>query len=560
MKTQLTHSLIELLEPRIAPAAIFVNATTATYKDVDGDMVTVKFTKPILTSGNVTGVLVTTGAGLGDQLQTIDLTAAGIAVSPAGTNVTVSVKLAPATGDGLANVGAINATGIDLGIVTVKGDLGMIDAGNATTTTPGLKSLAVQSLGRFGTTTGAPDLESDITGALSVLIVRSDIVGAFINVTGGADGKIGALTVGSSLLGGATLRAGAIYATGNIGPVKIGGNIEGGDGEATGQIRSTTGKIVSLTLGGSLLGGGGTDSGQITSFRDMGAVKIGGDIRATDADATGSIFSAGIASVTLGGSLIGGANFDTGKIIAFGNMGAVKIGGSIIGASASGSNAFDSSGYIQGDRIASLYVGGSIITGVDNSSGDLTNNGSVRTEFDIGSVTIKGSLIGHTSASGDTPVIISARGQEQHGVTSNVAIGKISIGGRVDHALILAGYEENLIALNGDAQIGAVTVAGDWIASSLVAGATNPTSGNRFFGNGGDALISGGSAAIQAKIASITIGGQVLGTIGGTDQFGFVAEQIGLLKVAGTLIPLKPAAHVDNRAIGPVGDMALHEI
>ncbi len=46
---------IEPLEAREVPAT-FVNATTLTYQDVDGDDVTVKFSKGILNAGNVNSI------------------------------------------------------------------------------------------------------------------------------------------------------------------------------------------------------------------------------------------------------------------------------------------------------------------------------------------------------------------------------------------------------------------------------------------------------------------------------------------------------------------------
>ena len=42
--------------------------------------------------------------------------------------------------------------------------------------------------------------------------------------------------------------------------------------------------------------------------------------------------------------------------------------------------------------------------------------------------------------------------------------------GRLELAQILAGYDTSLTPANADAQIGPVTVGGDWIASSITAG------------------------------------------------------------------------------------------
>lgn len=107
---------IEPLEPRIAPASIF------TYTDVDGDLVTVTISKG--TTGDANFVRV--GAGpfeTSQQLQTIDLLGHHVFD---GANITVAATPQDLNGDGvmhgdgLANVGFIDASGgggIDLGTV-----------------------------------------------------------------------------------------------------------------------------------------------------------------------------------------------------------------------------------------------------------------------------------------------------------------------------------------------------------------------------------------------------------------------------------------------------------
>ncbi len=527
-----------------------------------------------------------------------------------------------ANGNGLANVGYINSTGHDLGNVTVKGDLGQIDAGDATTTTPGLKSLSVQSLGRLGTDTQAPlgSLESNIEGALGALNVKGDVKDAFVSVTGSANGKIGAVTIGGSLIGGAGNDSGRVYSDGDMGAVKIGHDVQGGSGISSGSIRSNVklasvtiggsllgdlgnwsgqvysggdmgavkighdvqggsgsdsgfirsdGKLASVTLDGSLIGGAGNNSGRVYSIGDMGAVQIGHDLQGGPGFASGHIhatMTGNLASVTIGGSLIGGSGNRSGWIQSNGNMGAVKIGHDFIGGSVTGTASLDESGCIQSvRRIASVFIGGSIISGIDNSTGALTKNATIRAGNDIGSLSVAGSLIGNTTSNGASPVVISARGQHTQGATSDLAIGKITIGGRVEFANILAGYNTSLSPVNANAQIGPVNVGGDWAASNLVAGASNIASSNTKFGNANDAKIAGGTdnAAIISKIASITIGGHLFGTpasVSTTDHFGFVAEQVGSLKVGGFAIPLTAVPHQDDRAIGETPDVRVHEI
>jgi hypothetical protein len=144
--------------------------------------------------------------------------------------------------------------------------------------------------------------------------------------------------------------------------------------------------------------------------------------------------------------------------------------------------------------------------------------------------------------------------------TTDLAIAGLTVRGRVEMADILAGYDVDLNPANGDAQIGAVNIGADWIASNLVAGIKAT---NGYFGDGDDVLIADTSATITAKVASIVIGGQALGTLESAnpaDHFGFVAELIGLLNVGGTSIPLKVGPHNDNVKVGATLDLNLVEV
>jgi hypothetical protein len=62
------------------------------------------------------------------------------------------------------------------------------------------------------------------------------------------------------------------------------------------------------------------------------------------------------------------------------------------------------------------------------------------------------------------------------------------------------------------------------------------------------------------QIASIKIGGQALGTVGGLDHFGFVAERVGSLSVGGTAIPHHAGPSNDGPTnVGPTGDLTVFE-
>jgi hypothetical protein len=117
---------------------------------------------------------------------------------------------------------------------------------------------------------------------------------------------------------------------------------------------------------------------------------------------------------------------------------------------------------------------------------------------------------------------------------------------------------------NGDAQIGAMTVGGDWVASSLVAGVD--AGGDGLFGTSDD--VKGGitdTPGIVSKITSVTIGGLALGAPNSTnpsDGFGFVAQQIGSLKVNGFDIAVSAGTANDllGLNVGLTGDLKLLEV
>ena len=64
---------------------------------------------------------------------------------------------------------------------------------------------------------------------------------------------------------------------------------------------------------------------------------------------------------------------------------------------------------------------------------------------------------------------------------------------------------------------------------------------------------------ILAKIASITIAGQVFGTpasVSTTDHFGFAAQQIGAVKIGGNTIVLA----ANPQPVGETTDVATHKV
>lgn len=558
-----TRLNLERLETREMPATL-VSPTRLTYQDVDGDNVVVTLSKPLLTdsdfanalfrfdNGNINGSNATK-----QQLQNIDLF--GISAATGMSITTVATRSPVNGGDGLAHVGYVRADGLDLGIINFDGDLGRIVCGSGNGKVSALKGLNVYSMGRYGTSTGAPDLKTVVTGKLDAFRVKSDVRGVDFQVKGKAN--IGSVTIGGSLVGGARDREGWIYAEGDIGPLSVQGDLVGGAGVSTGLIYAT--HIGSSFIGGSIRGGDGTSSGWLAGVMGMGPTTIRGDIVGGNGASSGTLLTVGkLPSCTIGGSLIGGGGQGSG-LLEVGVAGSVRIGGDVRGGtlSADPQRPLANSGRIFAYRIANLTVGGSLIAGIAPyayaSIYDV--NGSIRVVDDLGSVVIKGSIIG-TAAN---PFLITARGQATPSSKADVAIGSLTVHGRVEHAVILAGYDYSGNLKNLDAQVGNVIVGGDWIASSLVAGI-----GNSFpsFGNQWDNRTASGAKddlAITSQIKSVSIGGHAMGTPADpniNDHYGIVAESVGAVKIGGTPLVLTTGDHNDAFALGITGDFRVREL
>jgi len=627
---------LDELEPRLVPAGF----NDFSFTNVDGSLVRVHLSRPLLTNANESSIFTVDNQGLGQQLEEINLTSLRAAAN--GLSLTVAAVPGPLGGDGFVNVGFIDATGINLGALTIHGDLGAIDAGRQSRPATALTALTVQSMGEFNTSTQAGNgtLESDISGALGALTVASDLDGVFINVTGSigtvsvggslvgatadnsgsiqASHTLGSVTIGGDILGGTGTSSGEVFAQTGVKRVTVGGNVVGGGGQGSGQIFSS-GPVGTVTVGGNVVGGVGWNSGEIFSQAMLTAANVGGSVIGGSGDYSGQIVGANIGPVSLAGSLLGGGGQDAGQILAGADIGivniggnvvggagyytgqvtslngsiaAARVGGSIIGGSGVNSGQIDTDSFTGGGSIgpvaivgnlvggsgsgsgeifagaalAAVYVGNSIIAGSNN--GAMTQSGAIRAGTSIGAITIGGSLIG-TNAS---PVFITAVGQASlaPGARSDVAIASLSVAGKVQYADILAGYDENLNGVNGQASIGSVTVGKDWIASNVIAGAsgnndtTTVAASTNFGGTGSVALPPAfPNANLTAAIAIIGIGGAVLGTpasANNQDQFGFVAQEIAAFSVGEVAFKLKIGLGNDNLPVGDTGDVNLLEV
>lgn len=538
-----------------APAAnlVSVNGLTASYTELDGDVVTIKISKGSL--ANVTFHFSGPQDGIGTLLG-IDLNSEGHQF--AGAKLTISAKRGANGGDGFASVGFIDAEGVDLGSVVIDGDLGRIDAGDATRPGLALKSLTVQSLGALGNAGGAGDRVSHIEGSVGALTVRGDVRHAFFRVedtsTAVARGHIGTVLIGGSLIGGAGENQGALFAE-TLGSVKVQGSLVGGAGFYSGCIFTKL-HIASVQVGGSLLGDSGIFSGSIrTESGGIQAAKVGGDLRGGTQAGTGAIAAFGaLGRAIVGGSVIGGAASSSGALIGNASMGSIFIGGDLQG-SGEFSGIVGSTG-----PVGNVTIQGSIIAGSEQYSGTIISG------VTLGAVKIGGDVRG----SEQQLVRIIASGNP-FATGADVAIKSVSVKGSVDRAWISAG--NNVVSLdvtNADAQIGAVKIGGNWSRSTISAGVH--IGADAQYGTADDAAPADAhdSATSVSRITSITIRGHVIGTPGGestTDHFGFVTQHVGSFSVGGTKFALVRGAATDDLSvtdsryrIGWTGDVRLHEV
>lgn len=457
--------------------------------------------------------------------------------------ITADNKIGAVTIKGDFLGGAVTQTGHlqsggAIGAVTIGGDFkhAAIVAADATSAAVGTIA-SVKIGGSFigGGFTGAGKITAD--KSIGAVMIGVDFLGGTASQTGylQADGTIGAVTINGDFTGGSASSAGRIFAgklfsdlPAGIGAVKILGTFKGGSGLDSGNITSYAG-LASLYIGENMEGGSAFGAGDI-SYSKKAASKlvimgnmIGGTVPKTGGDAgyfynTGEISAAGgfgslyvggsvlggavaslgnmkFGSVTIEGSLEGGAADFSGTITNWGPVGAVKIGGDLKGGTGreSGTLAIGNNGF---GKATSIWIGGSVIGGTEvitgniglyADSGPITVVGSVRGNegdlsgaitsfYKVTSITIGGDLVGSTG--GYSGVINPPN-------STNSYIGKVAITGSITgHTGLRSGSVWSL------GTIGSMTVGGNVSA--------------------GDGLGSGGIRA-NTSIGSLTIEGDVTG-------------------------------------------------
>ncbi len=535
------RSQIEPLEARIAPA-VLLDPRTIIFTDVDGDEVTIKFSRDVFIGTDAaklaravqvfvfdTGSVESTSMANppAQQLRLVDLTkfptsaTFGSTVNGAGMTITAVQK---GTGDGFVDVGAIRAKGVSVGPLIIDGDLGQIDAGGSGLRV-GLASLTVNSLGVRGVATQipvpvptaenpAPDLISMITGELTTLKVLTDLRDAQVKVVDGKNSsdqvttaaKLGTLTVGGRIYATASADDSASVESGRgIGTVTV-GNLLGGAGKNSGRISALQGGITKVSITGDLSGGAGFGAGQVFAFGSIGALVIGDD-------------------------LLGGSGESSGVVRSFGTIASVTIGDDIIADTGAGSATISLLG-----AISRLLVMGDL-DGTKTGAG--TRSANVYAGAGLPSVTIKGNIFGGSGV--QSAVIESGR------TIGTIVVEKSVIGGGGDgsgeivaHGAITSATVKLDLTGGAGRQSGAVLsgidplVRGD-LGTVLIAGKI--TGG---LGVGSGAIVSGGAIrTLTIGTAPLVVGVPLVPVLIGGQGNGS-----GAISALGTLTTLKVNGHI----------------
>lgn len=330
---------------------------TARFHDADGDLVTVKISK---------GALRLSDFAFSDLVwQKLDLRNNSHLF--ANTSIDIAVKKS-ATGDGLVNIGQIDAAGINLGTVTVRGDIGQIDAGTRDPKIPAIRKLNVGSIGLHPDTQppgkdGA--LISNFEGNVPEIIVKGDVRGVLsfpqffgastIAIGGNLDGRAGgeyagfvsawnikSISVKGSVFGGAEFSG--IEAVSGIAKIVIGGDVTSAVSGRAVTISSRGGVSPKLAIG-SITIGGNVHNAVITGDSGIGPVVVKGNwssssIAAGPDDITDDGYgqndfyqlvephksAAPLVSMTIGGTATGSPTGGDFFGITAGKIGRLKIG------------------------------------------------------------------------------------------------------------------------------------------------------------------------------------------------------------------------------------------
>jgi hypothetical protein len=565
-------SVIEPLESRIAPASI-------QFIDIDGITVTITSNKGSIADLQAVAILASEGSG--QELR--ELRFSDLPNVFDGANI--SIVKGESDDAQFVNVGFINALGVDLGKVTVDGDLGRILAGDGNSKTASVTKLTLGSIGVQGLNTqeAGGSLDSRFVGRLGSLSVAGDIKEASLTALGidpdpdptvstAIDGRgdIGNIFIGGNLIGGAGDRTAYIYAKGDIGNVEIVGSVLGGSGDFSATI-TTERKMGKVEIGGNLQGGLTSGvaisnfAGRIFAAQSMGSVTIGLSLIGGDGFESGNVSSGlgGLGNVTIRGDIVGGAGLRSGAVGTGGGIGKITVEGSLLGSTGEQSASILSAGDMKAVIVLGDIVGGTqLLSGVIASSGTVA---SARIEGSIkGGAGEQSGSIGSSKALGAVHVTVNIEGgagKSSGQVASQTTIKSVHVGGS-----LLGGSNVQAGAIGSFGKLGPVTIDGDVIggdglnSATILSGTdiTKVTVGGSIKGSGAGsgAVISAGdiqsvkvtgsiegsddadsgSISAEGKINKVTIGEDLKGGLGESSASIHATGDIGTVTISGSIL------------------------
>ncbi len=327
----------------------------------------------------------------------------------------------------------------------------------------------------------------------------------------------------ASLSGGAGNNSGGIQVGDRLNTLLVYKTILGGAGDNSGAVRAGEIGVVSVqnifAADGGIVAGAGLRSGTIEASAGAGKIKIIGSLDGSTANAdegAGSIVIGGnVGSISVSGSLLGGAVAETGAIVIRGKAASISIGGNLVGGAGAYSGGISAEG-----ALAAVAVTGNLSGGAGLYSGSIVAGTDFTTPGNITSLTVGGALLG---GAGINSAVVFAGGS-----IAKASIGKsLTPGGDA----IKGGIGNGSGGIFGGAGLGVVTVFGNVAGGGGIASGTIRAGGvAKSLVIAGDILGAGGAQSGSIRITDFGEIGGVLSSLRVNALLGGAGDDSGQIQ------------------------------
>jgi hypothetical protein len=309
-------------------------------------------------------------------------------------------------------------TGDNSGSIIAGGSLGNAKIGGSVVGGDGDRSGQLASYGTFGNLVIGGDLIGGVgsyfpegkffsighiysVGAMGNIKIAGSMIGGegISSATIDSDTGTGSITIGGSIKGGMAVAQSGGIRTPAAGPILVGGDLVGGAASGGAKIEvGSFGKSAfsTITVKGSLQGGTGTGTAVISVMGSVESIVVGGDLHST-ANLNGRIDASGmVGSVKIGGDIVSSGDANQGQLSFSAGVRTVSIGGSILG-NELGPVRLEFDPKTDGEALGKLRVAGSAVYAVIQP---LTNS---KEDLSIGKVIIGGDWIASSLSIGTSP-------------------------------------------------------------------------------------------------------------------------------------------------------------